>query len=263
MGKGMEAIELEQHDGVALVRLNRGVINAINSQVIQEVGEVLRLIKSDAGACGLVLTSANAKFFSIGFDLPEIYPLPPEAFAAFLRAYNLLCLELYTFPKPVVSAITGHATAGGCIMALCADYRYMAEGRTLIGMNESKLGVPITSLADGRVRQLVGERHARAVIDQGELYGPEEALQMGMVDGVFPPEEVVPAAIKKARALGEISPFAYAMNKDFRVRGIAAHVLSHLEEDERAFTEQWYAPLARQRLKEAMGQFAPRGQDNV
>jgi enoyl-CoA hydratase/carnithine racemase len=259
----MEVIELEQYDGVALVRLNRGVINAINSQIIQELGEALRLIQSDVGACALVLASANAKFFSIGFDLPEIYPLPSQEFAAFLRAYSLLCLELYTFRKPVVGAITGHATAGGCIMALCADYRYMAEGRTLIGMNESKLGVPITSLADGLVRQLVGERHARDVIDQGELYGPEEALQLGMVDRLFPLAEVVPAAIKKARTLGEISPSAYAMNKDFRVRSIAAHVLSHLEEDERAFMELWYAPMARQRLKEAMGQFAPRGQDDV
>ena len=254
----MGFIRLEQHDGVTVVKLEKGIINAINLELIQEVGDVLQWIKDDAGVCGLVLTSANDKFFSIGFDLPEIYPLPPEEFAAFFRAYNLLCLDLYTFPKPVVSAITGHATAGGCIMGLCTDYRFMAAGRALMGMNESKLGVPITYLADGILRQLVGERRARDAIFFGELYGPEEALKMGMVDGVFPLEEVVPEAIIKVGDLSEISLHAFAVNKDFRVRGLAAQVISHLEEDEQSFMEQWYAPMARQRLKEVMGQYAPR-----
>ena len=90
----------------------------------------------------------------------------------------------------------------------------------------------------------------------------KEANSMGMVDGVFPLEEVVPAAIKKVRALGEISPSAFAVNKGFRVRGLAAQVLSHLEEDEQAFMEQWYAPLARQRLKEVMKQYTPRGEED-
>lgn len=259
-GEWMEVIQIEKHDGVALVKLNRGIINAINPQVIQEVGEALQLARDDAGVYGLVLTSANAKFFSIGFDLPEVYPLSRQEFSAFFHQYNLLCLDLYTFPKPSVSAITGYATAGGCILALCTDYRFMAEGRTLMGVNESKLGVPVTSMADGILRQLVGERQARDVICRGDLYGPQDALQMGMVDGVCPLEEVVPAAIEKARALGEISPRAFAMNKDYRVRGIAAQVLSHLEEDEGAFVEQWYTPLVRQRLTEVMKQYSPRGE---
>jgi enoyl-CoA hydratase/carnithine racemase len=139
-GKEMEFIKIEEHDRVTLVKLNRGVINAINHQVIQEVGEALRVAKVDVGVCGLVLTSANAKFFSIGFDLPEIYPFSRQKFSAFFHQYNLLCLDLYTFPKPVISAVTGHATAGGCILALCTDYRFMAEGRALMGVNESKLG---------------------------------------------------------------------------------------------------------------------------
>ncbi|MBW2038786.1 MAG: enoyl-CoA hydratase/isomerase family protein [Deltaproteobacteria bacterium] len=254
----MEFIQLEQQDGVALLKLNRGVINALNLQVLQEVGEALQGVKDDPQVCGLVLTSANDKFFSIGFDLPELFPLPPQEFAAFFRAYNLLCLDLYTFPKPTATALTGHATAGGCILALCIDYRFMAEGRRLMGVNEIRLGVPITYLADCILRQLLGERQAREVVYFGELYPPQEALQMGMVDQVFPLEEVVSAAVKKVKDLGEMPLDALALDKRLRVRAIEAQVLSYLEEEERLFLEQWYSPEARQQLKEAIEKFVPK-----
>jgi enoyl-CoA hydratase/carnithine racemase len=258
----MEVVKLDQHDGVALVTLNQGVTNAINRKLIQEVNEALQLVKADPRVCGLVLTSANAKFFSIGFDLPEVYPLSRGEFAVFLHGYNLLCLDLYTFPKPVVTAITGHATAGGCIMALCADYRLIAEGRRLMGVNESKLGLPVTYLADCLLRQLMGGHLARDILCGGDLYVPETALKMGMVDGVLPQEELVPAAIQKTRDAAAISPAAFAINKDYRVRGVAAQVLAHMEEDEQVFVKQWFAPAARQHLAETMKQYAPRGKGN-
>ncbi len=254
----MEFIHLEQQEGVALLELDRGVINALNLQVLQELNEALRGVRDDSQVCGLVLASANHKFFSIGFDLPELYPLPSQEFAAFFHTYNLLCLDLYTFPKPTVTAITGHATAGGCILALCTDYRFIAEGRRLMGMNEIKLGVPITYLVDCLLRQLLGERQARDLVYSGELYPPQEALQMGMVDRVFPPEEVVSAAVKKAKDLGKMPGDAFAADKRLRVRAIKTQVLSYLEEEERLFLEQWYSPEARQRLKDAVEKFTYR-----
>jgi hypothetical protein len=75
-------------------------------------------------------------------------------------------------------------------------------------------------------------------------------------------QEVIPAAMKKARALGEMSPPAFAMDKGFRVRGLAARVLSHLEADEQAFVEHWYAPFVRRQLEEVMEQYAPRGEED-
>jgi enoyl-CoA hydratase/carnithine racemase len=255
---GMEVIGFEQQDGVALIQLNRGVINAINQQILDELGETLRMVKNDPAIIGLVLTSNNDKFFSIGFDLPALYPLPQEEFGAFFRAFNLLCLDLYTFPKPTITAITGHATAGGCILALCTDYRFIAKGRRLIGVNESKLGVPITYLAHCLLRQWVGGRQAREAIYSGTLYPPEEASQLGMVDGVYPLATVVSAAIQKARDLGEIPGDAFAANKRLWVRAIESQVVSYLEEEERLFLDQWYAPTARLRLGDTLTKFTPR-----
>jgi enoyl-CoA hydratase/carnithine racemase len=257
-GSGMEAIKLEQQDGVALVTLNRGVINAINQNVIDELAEALHMLKDDSTVRGLVLTSNNDKFFSIGFDLPEIYPLQQQEFRGFFRAFNLLCVELYTFPKPTIAAITGHATAGGCILALCTDFRFIAEGRRLIGVNESKLGVPITYLAYCLLRQLVGERHTREGVSSGILYTPEEALQIGMVDGVYPLANLVSTAIQKSRDLGEMPGDAFAVNKRLGVRATESQVRSYLDEEITLFLEQWYSPVARQHLGDALAKFTPR-----
>ena len=143
-------------------------------------------------------------------------------------------------------------------MSLCTDYRFLAEGRRLIGVNEIKLGVPVTSLADCILRQLLGERGAREVIYSGELYPPDEALQMGMVDQIFAPEEVVSAAVRKAQDVGNMPPDAFAADKRLRVWAVEAQVLSYLEEEEKVFFERWYSPEARQRLKEAMSKFVPK-----
>jgi enoyl-CoA hydratase/carnithine racemase len=254
----METIRLEQQEGGAVIQLNRGIINAINHLLLDELGEALRQIAEDPEIGSLVITSGNDKFFSIGFDLPELYPLPQQEFRQFFRMFNRRCLDLYTFPKPTIVALTGHASAGGCILALCTDYRFMAEGRRLMGMNESKLGVPVTYLANLLLRQLVGERQAREAVSSGTLYPPEEAARMGMVDAVYPLAEVVSSAIEKARELGEMPGDAFAANKRLWVRAIESQVVSYLDEEERLFLDQWYAPTARQRLEDALARFAPK-----
>jgi enoyl-CoA hydratase/carnithine racemase len=251
----MSLIRMEIQDHVAVVKLDHGVTNAINLPLVNELTEVLRQAKRDSNVRGLVLTSANDKFFSIGLNLPELYGLPKDEFAVFFRAFARAGLELFTLPKPTVAALTGHALAGGCIMALCCDYRVMAAGRKLMGLNEIKLGVPVPYLADCILRHLVGVRTAREVTDTGEFYPPEELLRMGLVDQVLPSEQVLPWAIEKARTLGAYPPAAFAGIKRNRVQPVEAQVLAQEEEEERLFLNLWYGDEARARLKAALEKF--------
>ena len=135
----MKMIGVEYHDQVAIVRLDRPATNAINLQLVDELAEALEGVKRDADVRSLVLTSSNDKFFSIGFDIPQLFDLTREDFRSFYQAFNRMCLDLYTLPKPTVAAITGHAIAGGCILTLCCDYRFIAQGRKLMGLNEIML----------------------------------------------------------------------------------------------------------------------------
>jgi enoyl-CoA hydratase/carnithine racemase len=248
-------IDSELQDGVMVVKLNRGVINALNLELVNRLTEVLGSAKEDAGTQGLVLSSANEKFFSIGFDIPQLVELEQKDFAFFYRAFNRLCLDLYRFPKPTAAAITGHATAGGCILALCCDYRFIAEGKKLMGLNEIKLGVPVPYLAGCILGSVAGIRYARDIIESGDFYRPEQSLAMGLVDQVLPLAQVRDSAREKIKSLGSLSPQAYALIKRNRVETLESQFLAHREEKETLFLACWYSAEARQRLKEAAEKF--------
>lgn len=251
----MEMISVDYRGSVMLARFNRGVTNALNPEFVQALDGVFQRVKSDAGVSGLVLASSNEKFFSIGLDIPDLYPLEREDFRDFFRVFNRVCMDLYTLPKPTVAAITGHALAGGCILALCCDWRFIAEGRKLMGLNEVKLGVPVPYLTDRVLHALAGVRYARRIMECGDFYAPAEALEMGMVDQVLPVEEVVNNAIAHAEKLGSLPGAAYGMIKQNRVETTAAEVLAGETEKERYFIESWYSEAVRERLREAMEKF--------
>jgi enoyl-CoA hydratase/carnithine racemase len=248
-------IDVGRQRGIAILNLSHEITNAINMELVNELSEALRQIREDDDIRGLVLTGANDKFFSIGLDIPVLFPLTRGEFAIFYRTFNRLCLDLFTFPKPAVAAVTGHAIAGGCILALCCDERFIAEGKNLMGLNEIKLGVPVPYPADRILLHLAGWRNAREVMDGGELYGPPELLHRGLVDRVLPLEQVLPTAVEKVEALSAASLEAFALIKRNRTEPVKTEILADLDERERRFVERWYSPVARKRLDEAIEKF--------
>lgn len=250
-----EMINIEAHETVRVLRLNRGVTNAINLELVNEIAKNLRLMRDDSDVHSLVLTTSNEKFFAIGFDIPELLALDVKEFSVFYRSYNQLCLDLFTFPKPTVAGLLGHAIAGGCILALCCDYRFIAEGRKLMGLNEVKLGVPIPYPGDCILRQIVGSRYAQEITYTGEFYPSEELLRMGMVDQVLPLEQVLSKSIEKAKSLGSLSKEAFRRIKINRVEIVKAQILELLADKERIFMGHWFSPEAREYLNEAVKKF--------
>jgi len=251
----MELIRIEYRDEVVILKLVRGITNALNLQLVNQLAENLRKVRDDSDVHSLVLGSSNEKFFSIGFDIPELFKLTRKDFRAFYQAFNRVCMDLYTLPKPTIAAITGHAIAGGCILALCCDYRFIAEGRKLMGLNEIKLGIPVPYPGDCILRHVVGTRNAREISGTGEFYRPEELLQIGMVDQVLSLKQVLPKSIEKAKLLGALPHAAFGMIKRNRVEIVEAQVLTRLAEKEQFFIECWHSNEARERLKEAIKKF--------
>lgn len=250
----MENVRIEYDEEVALLTLTRGITNAITLELVHEVTEALHTVEADPDVNGVVIRS-NEKFFSIGLDIPSLYGLKKDEFTQFYQQFNRMCITLYTLPKPTVAAVTGHAVAGGCIVALCCDYRYIAEGRKLMGLNEVKLGVPIPYPADCILQDIVGTRIAREIVDTGEFFPPEQLLTMGVVDCVLPLKEVIPQAVEKARLLGALPKKAFAMIKRNRVEMVEQRILERLKEKEEFFVECWFSDEARARLKDAMEKF--------
>ena len=251
----MEMISVEHHGKVLFAKLNNGVTNALNPTVVGELKAVLKQVKTDAGINGLVLGSSNEKFFSIGFDIPELFEMNRDDFKGFYRVFNQVCLDLFTLPKPTVAAITGHAIAGGCILAMCCDYRFIAKGHKLMGLNEVKLGLPVPYLPDRLLHAIAGVCKAREIMENGKLYPSNEALDMGIVDKILPIENVVETAIEHADTLGSLPKVGYEMIKQNRVEVIEEQVIARQDEKEVYFIESWYSDEARKCLEEAMKKF--------
>lgn len=248
-------ITIEHLEEVGVIKLDRGITNALNGKLVQKLTETIQHQKKNSDVRALVLTSANEKFFAIGLDIPELFNLTQEEFAKFYHSYNSLCMDLYSFPKPTVAAITGHAIAGGCILTLCCDYRLIAEGRKLMGLNEIKLGVPVPYPGDCMLRELVGMQKAREITDIGDFYDSKALFQIGMIDEIVPIDQLYSRSIEKARKLGSLPFDAFQKIKRNRIEAVENQIRKYLAEKEKLFIESWYIDTTRKRLKEAMKKF--------
>jgi enoyl-CoA hydratase/carnithine racemase len=251
----MEMIDIEHMENLAILRLKNGVTNPINLEFVNEISGSISELKRDSSVHSIVITGANDKFFSIGFDLPTLYKLNDKDVKKFYQAYNRLCLDLYAYPKPTVAALTGHAIAGGCILALCCDYRVIASGKKLMGLNEIKLGLPVPYPGDMILKQIIGTRYAQMIMEMGDFYGPDQLMQMGVVNQVVKQKGVLEKSIEQAKLLGDYHAPAFKMIKKNRVDPVVNGIKEDLEEKENYFLKYWFSDETRKLLKEAAKKF--------
>jgi enoyl-CoA hydratase/carnithine racemase len=251
----MPTVSLVTEGTVAIARLEENVIHAISPMLVDELASVVEQVRDSDTLRALVLTGEGDKFFSIGFDIPALLLMDRAQMRDFAHRFGRLCLELHVLPKPTFAAITGHATAGGCILALACDYRYIAAGRKLIGLNELPLGVPIPFVADCILRQLVGVVRSREITDRGEFYLPEDAARLGLVDRILPGDELLPQTIAAAAELGARSAAAFATIKHNRVEAVVKAVEVAEAEREDRFLDCWFEPAAQEQLRIAAQRF--------
>jgi enoyl-CoA hydratase/carnithine racemase len=251
----LDFVAVEIKDNVAVVKLQRSVTNALNLDFLKELSSNLHILEMNPQVRAIVFTSANDKFFCIGFDLPYLIELIKAGVEIFYTTYNKLCIDLFTIPKPVVAAINGHAIAGGCILTLCCDYRFISEGRKLMGLNEVKLGLPVPYPGDRILNQIVGVRYAKEIMEIGDFYPPEASLEMGMVDQVLPSEQVLAKSIERAKLLGDYPTHAYKMIKQNRVEKVKDEILKSLEDKQYYFLNCWEKDETQELLEEATKKF--------
>jgi len=241
-------IDITRKDGVAVLSLHRGKVNAFNDSVVKEFRTILDGLARDDSVGALVLTG-HGKFFSFGFDVPELYLLPRDEFSSFLRAFTGLYTSIYTYPKAVIAAINGHAIAGGCMVAIACDQRFMAETGGKIAINEITFGSTVFAGSTEILRACVGHRNAETVMMSGAMFDPDEALAIGLVDAVVPDEDLLPLAIEEAATAASMHAAAFQSMRGLLRGRIAERILSHEDDSIREFVEIWYSPSTREQLK--------------
>ena len=245
-------VVLEDKGPVAVLRLANGVTNAIGPRLVEELSAEIASARSRCR--GLVL-AGNSKFFSIGLDVPNLLVLDRKGMADFWNRFEDLVLALYTLPIPTACAICGHATGGGAILALACDFRFVADGKKLMALNEVKIGLPVPYLADLMLRQIVADRVAVEMEFCSAFLGPNEAKAAGLVDLVCDETAVETAASEKMRELAALPPTAFALTKQHRTRQIPVRFNAVREDLNRAFMDCWFAPATQTLLKQAAQKF--------
>jgi enoyl-CoA hydratase len=204
-------------DGLAVLTLDKPPANTIEPEMLDHIHHAAASLLADPP--GALVVTGVGEFFSGGVDLKVAPNLDGPAQAAMLTSLNRLG-ALYAFPRPVVTAVNGHAAGAGFVISLFGDYR-VASSQGLYGLTEIKAGVsyPVGGIA--AVRAELSPPSARKLVLGSELVDAEEALALGAYDEVLPPDEVLPRAIEVAEKMAALPSEVYERSK-LALRGLAA-----------------------------------------
>ncbi len=195
----MRTLELIRKQDYVIVQMNRGKVNAINREMVEELSRAFEDIENDSALKGVILTG-QPHFFSAGLDLIELYSYNEEEIQDFFQAFGMLFAQLMRFTKPFISAITGHSPAGGCVLAVTSDNRFMAEGEKYrIGLNEVAVDIQISQNLTEAYAFWMGEGLASRYILEGKLLSGKEAVAAGLVDELVPLDQVLERAEAKMK----------------------------------------------------------------
>lgn len=211
-------VTVEERDSVALVKIDRPPANAMDLELLEDGASVLEELGADPPAA-VVLTGREG-FFSSGVDLKLAPTLDAQGQRDMVASINRAFAGWYSFPRPVVCAVNGHAIAGGLILALCGDHRIGSQAGKL-GLTELRAGVPYPAVAMAMVRAELSPAAARRLVLGSELIGMEEALELQLLDELAPEGELVERALGRAREMAAAPAETYATVK----RQLRGHVL--------------------------------------
>jgi enoyl-CoA hydratase/carnithine racemase len=204
-------ISVRDHGRVRELLLSRAPVNAIDPGLIRALRAGLR--EARQAGCQAIVISGRPGCFSAGLDVPELLRLDRAQIRQAWEDLFSLLGEVAMSEIPIAAAVTGHAPAGGAVVAICADYRVLAEGPYLVGLNEVEVGLPVPEVVYSVLAHVVGSRTAERLAVTGALIGPAEALRCGLVDELAPVAEVVPRAIAWLEGVLGRSPAAVAATR--------------------------------------------------
>jgi enoyl-CoA hydratase len=234
----------EPTGSVDIIEINLGSANAINQAFLDYLNERLDALDSSENEAAII--TGYDSFFSAGLDLVGLFDMDRSAMEGFMKKFGDTFMRLFTFRKPIVAAINGHAIAGGCVLALACDYRVMGRGSALIGLNEVKLGIALPSMVIEFARAVVQPKAYPQVLYMGETFQPQTALALQLIDELVEPTAVRRRAIDVATQLARGGAAFSQIKRDLR-----ASIVEKLSSKDNSaeWLDLWFSPDTRERLK--------------
>lgn len=244
----MDYLRIKKEDHILQILLDRGRSNAMDVRLVNELILTLEEAERDPSIEGIVLSGKDG-FFSSGLDLIELFQYNEQQMHEFWTRFMLLLRTFVSFEKPSVAAITGHSPAGGCVLALCCDYRLMAEGDYIVGLNEVPVGIIVPESIFFLYSFWLGQRVAYRSLLEGRLFKPDEALSVGLVDEVVPFERIQTAAVRRLKTVMQFEKNAWRATK-LNLRGELIRMMNQEQGTTvKQVLEQWWKPGTRDILQ--------------
>ena len=204
----MTNVLLEKKGNIAVATINRPkALNALNSAVVADLDEMIVQIMADEEIRALVITGSGEKAFVAGADIGEMSTLTKAEGEAFGKLGNDVFRRLEKLPIPTIAAVNGFALGGGCELSMSCDIRIGAD-TAVFGQPETGLGITPGFGGTQRLARLVGPGMAKQLIYTAKNIKADEALRIGLVNAVYPAEELMPAAEKMASTIAKNAPIA-------------------------------------------------------
>jgi enoyl-CoA hydratase len=243
-------VRLERRGSVAALRLDKARGNSIDAGLAEDLIAACREVAADSSVRGVLLASAHAKLFSGGLDLVELAGYDRPAMERFMGRFAEMVYALYTLPVPVVAAVGGHAIAGGCILALTADYRILRRGDVQIGLNEVRVGVPLPGAVLVLLRSSVPPAALPEIALLGRNFADDEAVSRGLVHALADAAGFEDFCLARLEEFAEKDPAAVRAMKS----SLRAPVVREMRERERelmsVWLDLWFSETTRARRSE-------------
>ena len=228
-------LHIQHHDDVAEIRMDRAPANALDHALVEQLLGALDTVQASA-ARALILTGRPG-MFSGGLDVPALIDCQRPEIERFWQLFFRLGCRLASSPIPVIAALSGHAPAGGAVLALQCDYRIGINGNFKIGLNEVQVGLPVPGTILLALEEVIGLRQARRIATRGTLLPMAEALAIGLVDELVEADVLIPTALTRARELLALPPVA--MNTT-RLAGKARLIEAYVNCNDVAMATDWW-----------------------
>ena len=218
-------VNLKTKEDISIIQMDDGKVNVFSPDMIQNFNDILDQVPVDKGA---MLITGREGMFSAGFDLKVMMSSPENAAAMVKSGFELL-MRVFTFPRPVVAACSGHAIALGAFLLCSCDHRIGCKGDFKIGANELRnnmiVPTPILELAKFR---LIKSHKQRALLN-AEMYSIEDAVAPGYLDEVADQDKLFELAMAKAKDLATLAHPQYLQTKKLDQEDVAAKIYSGIE----------------------------------
>ncbi|MFT5613453.1 MAG: enoyl-CoA hydratase [Granulosicoccus sp.] len=238
-------------DGITQIILNRAPVNALSPGFLMEFSDKLDQLAADTSVRGVVISSAF-RTFSAGLDLKEAVEFDLNDEYATVKSLNVAFLNLFAFPKPVVTAITGAAIAGGLFFVLASDYR-VAGPKAKFGLAEIRVGVDFPVGPMEIARATLAPNDLRRLMLAGQPITAAAAETSGLVDALVAQEDVVETAIAMAKAMAGSPPKAYAAVKR-QIRGdTIARIQQAMDQGANEPADGWFTDETKSAMRRMIG----------